>query len=366
MTILLIRLRLVGDVVFTTPIVRALRRRFPDAHITYLVEPAAAPVIAGNPCLDEVLVAPRRRGWLRPIDDLRLALRLRRNGYDLVINLHGGPRASWLSWATRARRRIGYVMPGFRWLYTDAVARPPQLRARHSVENQSDLLAPLNMPPLDPRHDPVEMSDSLEARTRVEARLRTAGVSADDELVVMHVCAGNPFRRWPAAAFAALGARLSAAHPARRIVLTSGPSDTAAADRVAAAARASLPGTPDRILRCGEFDLLELQALIARASLFIGGDSGPLHVAATTETPIVGLFGPTLAVRSAPWRDPTLPFEAVEPGILPCRPCGQRTCAPGDFRCLTSITADRVAEAAERMLAWDRESEIAPLRMVRR
>src|SRR5215216_3500921 len=119
MTILLIRLRLVGDVVFTTPIVRALRRRFPDAHITYLVEPAAAPVIAGSPCLDEVLVAPRRRGWLRPIDDLRLALKLRRNSYDLVINLHGGPRASWLSWATRARRRIGYVMRGFRWLYTD-------------------------------------------------------------------------------------------------------------------------------------------------------------------------------------------------------------------------------------------------------
>jgi ADP-heptose:LPS heptosyltransferase len=97
--------------------------------------------------------------------------------------------------------------------------------------------------------------------------------------------------------------------------------------------------------------LADLRALIARAALYIGGDSGPLHVAATTPVPIVELLGPTLAERSHPWRDPRWFTEIVEPGALPCRPCHQRTCVPGDFRCLTSIGSERVLAAAERALA---------------
>ena len=104
-------------------------------------------------------------------------------------------------------------------------------------------------------------------------------------------------------------------------------------------------------MACGEFSLGELRALLDRASLYIGGDSGPLHVAATTAVPIVGLYGPTLPARSAPWRDPRYATESVDAGELPCRPCDQRVCEPGDFRCLTSIDAARVFDAAKRALA---------------
>jgi ADP-heptose:LPS heptosyltransferase len=100
----------------------------------------------------------------------------------------------------------------------------------------------------------------------------------------------------------------------------------------------------------GEFGLAELRALAGRAAVYIGGDSGPLHIAATTTTPIVALFGPTLAERSMPWRHPRWFAEAVDAGPLECRPCRQRVCAPGDFRCLTRIPAEQVAAAAERAL----------------
>ena len=100
----------------------------------------------------------------------------------------------------------------------------------------------------------------------------------------------------------------------------------------------------------GDFDLRELRALVARAAVYIGGDSGPLHVAATTRTPIVALFGPTLAEPSMPWRDPQWFAEAVQVEDLPCRPCDQRTCVHGDFRCLTGIAPERVARAAERAI----------------
>jgi ADP-heptose:LPS heptosyltransferase len=86
------------------------------------------------------------------------------------------------------------------------------------------------------------------------------------------------------------------------------------------------------------------------ASLFVGGDSGPLHIAATSDVPVVALYGPTLAARSAPWRPRALAAAAVDAGALPCRPCEQRTCAPGDFRCLTSIPAETVRHAARRIL----------------
>lgn len=350
MRILLIRLRLVGDVVFTTPALRALRRRFPDARIAYLVEPGAAPVVLGNPHLDEVFTATRSRGLQRIVDDLRLAAALRRRRFDVVIDFHGGPRASWIAWASGAPRRIGYTITGRSWMYTDRVPRPRQLRARHSVENQWDLLERVGVPPTTRDIDPTEMSERQDARRAVEARLKQAGVGPDDELVVVHVSAGNPFRRWPVESFAKLSAALAAGGPGRRVVLTSGPSEPEAAVMVAEHARADAPAVADRIVRCGEFDLPELRALVGRAALFIGGDSGPLHIASTTTTPIVALFGPTLPERSAPWRPVHLVTECVEPEPLPCRPCDQRACAPGDFRCLQRTGPERVVAAAERAL----------------
>jgi lipopolysaccharide heptosyltransferase II len=358
--VLLIRLRLLGDVVLTTPAVRALRRRFPAARLTYLVERGAAPAVLGNPHLDQVMVITHARGLRRLVDDVRLARALRARHFDLVVDFHGGPRGSWLAWATGAPRRIGYTVAGRAWMYTERIERARELLPRHSVENQWDLLAGLDVPPPDRTADPVEMVESADARGRVDQRLREAGVTPGRTLVVLHVSAGNPFRRWPAPAFAELAARLAAADASRRVVLTSGPSESRAADAVASDARSRLGGGADRVLRCGEFDLQELRSLIGRASLYVGGDSGPLHVAATTDTPIVGLYGPTLAARSEPWRDPRLVTEAVEPGPLPCRPCDQRVCVTGDYRCLTSLDASRVADAAERALARERARRQVP------
>ena len=338
--------------VFTTPAVHALRQRFPNAHLTYVVEPAAAAIVAGNPHLDEVIVAPRRDGVRGLLDDLALGRRLRARQFDLAIDFHGGPRASLLTWLSRAPVRIGYQVAGRSWMYTRRIARPRELRPRHSVVNQWDLLATLDIPPPEPSTSPMEMAVDPAAAAAVAERLARAGAAEDDPLVVIHVSAGNPFRRWPAAHFVELVTALAIDDPARRIIVTSGPSEGDAADRVVAEARARLDSdAARRILSCGEFSLAELCALLDRAALYIGGDSGPLHIAATTRVPIVGLYGPTLPERSAPWRSDAYDTESVDAGPLPCRPCDQRVCAPGDFRCLTSILPAQVFDAARRAVA---------------
>jgi lipopolysaccharide heptosyltransferase II len=353
--ILLVRLRLIGDVVFTTPLIRALRRAYPEATIAYLVEREGAPVVEHNPHLDEVIIAPRTHGARRIADDLALARRLRRERFDLVLDLHGGPRSAWLTWASGAGERIGYDIPGRRWMYTRAVHRPRDLRPRHSVVNQWDLLEAIpgwTGGAAEDARDRVEMAVDPAADARMADRLARAGVSRNEELAVMHVSAGNPFRRWPEAFFAETAAALAAGNSRRRLVFSSGPSDREAASRIAADARGRLGAAAGRVIDLGEFDLQELRALIGRSRLFVGGDTGPLHIAATTATPVVGIYGPTLAARSAPWRPRAVPTLSVETAVedLPCRPCEQRVCVHGDFRCLTQLTPDRVIAAAEQAL----------------
>jgi len=298
-----------------------------------------------------VIVAPRAHGLRGLLRDVALARQLHADHYDLAIDFHGGPRASLLTWLSGAPDRLGYDVVGRGWIYTRRVARPRGLRPRHSVENQWDLLLPLGVAPPDRAAFPMEMPVDARVALAIDERLTRAGVTASHQIVAVHVSAGNPFRRWPAAHFVDLIASLANADPSRRIVVTSGPSEHDAADRVIASARASLGEQASHIVSCGEFSLAELRALLDRAVLYVGGDSGPLHIAATSGVPIVGLYGPTLPVRSAPWRAPAWITESVDAGALPCRPCEQRVCEPGDFRCLTSITPQQVVEACERALA---------------
>jgi lipopolysaccharide heptosyltransferase II len=352
LNILLIRLRLIGDVVFTTPAIRAIRRQYPDAHIAYVVEEEAAAVVRHNPHLDDVIVAKSPHAPGRLGADIALIRRLRREKYDLAIDFHGGPRSSLLTWLSGAPQRIGYEVVGRSWMYTTRVPRPRALRPRHSVVSQWDVLLPLGIAPPDPEVDATEMPDDPAATAAVGRRLADAKIGVENPLVLIHVSAGNPFRRWPAESFVELVRRLASNDPKRRIILTSGPSDAEAAAAIARDARARLAADERAaVVECGEFDLAELRALIARASLYIGGDSGPLHIAGTTGVPVVGLYGPTLPVRSQPFRGARFTSAAAEVLDLPCRPCNQRRCVPGDFRCLTRISAEDVATLAERALA---------------
>ena len=338
--------------VLTTPIIRAIRRARPGAHLSYLVESQAAPVVVGNPNLDEVIVTPLLRGAARLREDAALAWRLRRSRFDAVIDFHGGPRSSLLALATGARERIGYTIAGRGWMYTTRVPRPRVHRARHSVENQWDLALAL-LPELGrptPASDPVEMFEDAETRRQVDDRCRALGIGPAHELIVMHVGAGNEFRRWPEASFADVAAGLASARPNRRIILTTGPAQAPAAEAVRCIALGRGMDAGAISVAC-DLGLGELRGLVARACLFVGGDSGPAHVAATTATPMVVLFGPTTPEVWGPWRGGSAAIETVDAGELPCRPCDQRVCEPGDFRCLRGIGAGMVMAAAARAMA---------------
>src|SRR5262249_62093321 len=127
LTILLVRLRQIGDVVFTTPAIRALHDRFPDAQISYVVEPAAAPVVERNTLLTQVIVAPRARGFAGLRRDVLLGRLLRDERYDVAVDFHGGPRAALLPPVSRAPRPGGCDINPPPPLVTQDSGRPPEL-----------------------------------------------------------------------------------------------------------------------------------------------------------------------------------------------------------------------------------------------
>lgn len=357
MTILLVRLRLIGDVVFTTPVIGALRRRYPEARLLYLVEEHAAPVVADNPRLSRVITVPYRRGWRRIADDLALARMLRRESIDMVIDLHGGPRSALLTWMTRAPVRVGYDVPGRSWMYTRIVHRARTYQPRHAVVNQWDLLGavdPTLADPPDPARDRVEMPVPPAASAELDRMLAGWNVPAGARLAIMHVSAGNPFRRWPEASFAEVAAALAHGDDPTVVLVTAGPSDRAAVGRVVAAAQSAAGANGRYVVDAEGLSLGLLRAACDRAALFIGGDSGPVHVAATSDVPIVTIYGPTLPERSAPWRPAAIRSASAEAGPLPCRPCDQRVCAPGDFRCLSLVAPAQVIAAARHLLEGGR------------
>lgn len=317
----------------------------------YLVESLSAPVVKNNPHLSDVLVIRHRRGWARIREDAALARKLWRAGVDVAIDFHGGPRSGWLTWATRAPMRVGYDVSGRQWMYTHLVARPRGYAPRHSVRNQWDLLGPVDpafQNPPDPARDRLEMPVTEESQRRTSGRLASLGIQGTDRIVVMHASAGNQFRRWPAASFSDVAARLVTDR--RWVIVLGSDADEATVHNIVSAARMAAGANAERIVGAAGWPLDDVRALMGRATLFVGGDSGPMHIAATTDIPIVAVFGPTLPVHWSPWRPATLPFSPIEPQPLACRPCDQRVCAPGDFRCLMHTSSNSVVMAAQRLL----------------
>lgn len=332
--VLLIRLRRIGDIVLTTPAVAALKKALPRASLTYVVEEPYRRLVEGHPDIDEVLALPAD---VSASGLLRAARAIRRTKYDAVLDFHGGPRAWWLTALSGAGLKIGYRVKYKSFAYHTRIPRRPPEGWIHSAANHVNLVRALGLDV--PDIPALSLPDPRPEETaRVEAFLEKAAVE-EARFVALHIGAGNAFRDWGEDNFAALILRLARTERVR-IILTGGSEDR----RRAAALMAR---TPSNVFSAaGLFNLIELRELIRRSTLFIGPDSGPMHIAATTPTPSVVLFGPTLPEVFGPWKPAVAPI--VLERRLDCRPCRQRECLPGDFRCLRSIEAREVYDACVR------------------
>jgi ADP-heptose:LPS heptosyltransferase len=330
----------------TVPAVALLKRFLPEASLTYLIEEPYRRLVEGLPGVERVLAVPARQNRREFIGLLR---QVRAERYDALLDFHGGPRASWITAFSGARHKVGYAIRGKRFLYDIRVPRRPDEGTLHSVQTHAALVRALGFAFDDAEIPPIVLPDpTAEERRRIDGLLRETGLGTG-RFVVLHIGAGNAYRDWGGTNHAEL-LRLLGRTPDLKFALIGGAGDKIRQAEVIEASVLSPGGIePSRVAGlAGLLNLIETKELIARAALFAGPDSGPMHIASSTRTPIVALFGPTDPAHFAPWR--TEGRLTILQKDLDCRPCRQRGCVSGDFRCLMGITPAETAEACEKRL----------------
>lgn len=327
MRVLIVLPGAIGDVVRALPLLGRLRQGWRDAHIAWAVEPPSAPVLLGHPWLDEVLVFARREG-VRAVGPL--LRRVRAGGFDVALDLGRGIKSALIARASGARRRLGFARADARegsWLF--ATQHLPAQGVERSKLEQFLAFGDLLDLPTAPIAFGVAPTDAEAA----EAAALTVGLPAP----LVAACLGSscPSRRWfPAPTAAVLDGLGGGA------VLLGTAADAPFAAAVAAACRA-----PVRDLT-GRTSLRQLVALLARADVAFGPDSGALHLAAAVGRPVVSLWGATSAARSAPYGSE----HRVLAGASSCAPCFLKHCPIGRV-CMQAIRSDDVLARATEALA---------------
>jgi heptosyltransferase I len=341
--ILVVKLSAIGDIVHTLPAVAALRRAYPEAWLAWLVERAGANLLRGNPDLDELITVDTRgwraHWWMGLRHAWYVTRHLRRASFDLCIDFQGLFKSALFAYCSGAPQRLGFPRQMCReplsTIFTNM--HGPLVDPRvHVVDQSVELLQALDVATTERRFTiPLtEADEHFAERVWRELELRS-----DVPVVVLCPGAAWKTKQWGELNFARLNDALIRRFQVRTL-LTWGPGEESLIQRVVRATSytpAIAPATT----------LLQLAALIARSRAFVGGDTGPLHLAAAVGTPTVALFGPSSPQRNGPYG----PGHVVLHRELPCSHCYQRTC--NHWECLPGIEVDMVVNAVGNLLEKD-------------
>jgi len=343
--LLCIRLSALGDVVHCMNALTLLRRNRPAAHITWIVENSAAGLLENHPYIDDLIPIPRV-DWGSAIKDpwrwaevvpevTELAAGLRRAKFDVSIDFQSSLKSSWLVAAAGAPVRVGFAPPISRelnHLFQNRLVTVPA-RDCHRVQRNLALLSPFG---ISGEYSPAVLPCATEHKEVAE----NIWDALKRPLIVIHPGASQfaKFKRWIPECYGELACRLVRELDAA-VLVSFGPGEEALARRVVVSSRHEARLVP-RLSH-----LQQLTGLLNKADLFIGGDTGPMHLASALGTPVVALFGPKDPLGTGPF---DCPSEVVTAGV-PCSPCTKRECP--DPLCMSAITTGQVFRAARRLLS---------------
>jgi heptosyltransferase II len=327
-----------GDVVLTTPLLTVLRERLRPLRLAVLVRPEAVPLLDGHPDVDTV-ITDDKRGGERGLGGLaRVAGRLRRERFDLVVSPHRSLRTAIVLAAARIPRRIGFAESRGAFLYHE---RLPRDRSLHDVQRNLALAGPFGGSTGEPR---------LHVAVQPAAAARAASLLPEGSGPLVGIAPGSVWatKRWTADGFA--GVLRGLREQGARLVVLGAASERPIADEVV-----RLAGGGATVL-AGRTDLATLVAVIDRLALLVANDSAPMHIACARDVPVVAVFcATTPALGYGPWGERSAVVEAD----LDCRPCarhGGPLCPRGTEDCMRLIRPDAVLAAARALLAMPRSA----------
>ena len=331
--VLIIKLRYIGDVLLATPTVRAIKAaRRPDVRVTMLVNRGTEDVLSGNPDMDEIVILDK--GSLAA--QWRLIAGLRRRRFDTVIDLTDGDRAAFLSWISGAPVRIGFN-DEHRWrgrCYTHVVQPAPGVR--HRIDRDLEALKPLS---IQAGSKDLQLWLTPEEANSADQLLDQLGVQRSQSIVLLQPGARFWFKAWPPERFAELADRLTSQYGCQ-VLIGGSRQESDLAEQIRQMAK-SRP-----IIMAGRTTIKQFAAIAKKSALFVGSDSGAMHIASAVGTPVVALFGPS---SPREWGPRGGPVEVLYKD-LDCRSCFHPTCTRGEQNCMRLITVHEVFAAAQRLL----------------
>ncbi|MCB1856802.1 MAG: glycosyltransferase family 9 protein [Gammaproteobacteria bacterium] len=342
LSILLIRLSAIGDIVMATPLIGALRRSFPEASISWLVQPELQSLLAHDPDLDSVITWPRGRWkalWKgRRLVELwkevrRFRQMLRNRRFDLVIDLQGLLKSGAMAWFSGAPQRIGLgSREGSRLLMTRVIERggnPERIGSEYLyLAHQLGLAA-----------GDFRMNISLSPGDEAHAAGLIGSHQLEDRFAVVCPFTTRPQKHWLDTRWVELMRRIDSELGLTPLIL-GGPGDQGAAQSMVVATAGGI------VNLTGKTSLTEAAALIRRATLLIGVDTGLTHMGIAFGRPTLALFGST-----CPYLDTTRHDARVIYRALPCSPCRRKPVCNGAFTCMSEIGVDEVLEQAAELLS---------------
>ena len=337
--ILVTRMKFIGDVVLTTPIIRSVRNAFPDAYIAYMGEKKAVSLLEQNPNLDEIIAFDFSK--LAIIEQPRVAWLLRRRNFDLAIDLFNNPRSALLTRSTGARVRIGAERKGRGKLYTVQVRDDG--KPKSAIEFHNQFIQAVGIEPTASRTEIfVTEDEKREARIYLQwLDYENSPLDLTKPLVGIHPGATWPAKRWLPERFAAL-ADLIAAKLGAQILLTAGPNDDETT-------RAVLTHSFTNIKVLRNLPLRQLAAVLSHCSAYVANDNGTMHIAAALGVPTIGIFGPG---EENIW----FPYSSDEGHAalrhdVPCHPCHLDFCnreGSGYMECMKLLEVQDIFACIQR------------------
>lgn len=332
--ILIVNVNWVGDVLFSTPFIRAVREANPGAYIACLLHPRCKDMLDGNPRLNEIIIYDEEGVHRSLLGKWRLVRELRLKKFDTAFLLHRSFTKALIVYCAGIRERIGYPTKQRGGLLTKIVEEPDE--DLHKVEYFLNIARAAGIEPKDTSYE-FFIKDSDRRSTR--EFLKKEGVTDQDFVVVLCPAGNWGPKRWPRENFARLADELSEKFDAK-IVLSAGPNDTALVQDIKSVMAAS------PVAAAGKTDLHQLGALLERANLVIANDTGPMHMAVAVGTKTIALFGPTSAALTGPYGKGD--YRVISKNTECEVPCYDMDCS--DNRCMAAITVEDVLNEVSQMV----------------
>lgn len=344
--ILLVKKDTIGDLVLAVPTIRAIRRKFPKSEITLLIAKSNRGLLDNCPYVDKIkyfdpywFLPGSFKKWLGYMaksgtsgkENQDLLKELKREHFDLGIDLRGNLFTIWLLYRINAKERMSFDICGGGYFLTQKV---PYIRDAHEVEHALELAKFLGVEIEKEKY--LELWVEKEAREKVRRRLKDKGIRENDFLIGLNPGGRWEYRLWSAEKFARLGDKLAKDYNAK-VVILKGPGEEAA-DKVLNKMKSKAV--------CFQGTLPEVTALLKELDFLVTNDTGPMHMAAALNTPLVALFGP----GNHKFLYPYSKNSAYVRKNLDCSPCEQRKCIHPDNNCMAQITLEEVLKASNKIL----------------